>query len=159
MILSSVILSMLIFVLCYQEGGQGPKWTRRFVGPIFLALTISAIGVIARNVNPAYYLGAWGLLAAANCFSYGEKVTHNKTALKILFRGLCGGSYGLCFLLQGLSTGQQGLAFLQLFVAVCASIFFGVFGPFPSSWGDWKTRAEDSCIALFYICLLPFILR
>lgn len=154
MLLSSVCLAMLIFVLCYQEGGQGPKWTRRFVGPIFLGLVVSAIGLIAHNTNPLYYAGGWGFLVAANGFSYGGKYTHNKTGLKILFRGLCGLSYGLCSLMLGLSTGHVVYGVGQIGVSILASVIFGVFGPFPNAWGDWKTRTEDVCISSFYMLFL-----
>ncbi len=107
------IASVAIFVFFYQEGGQGHKWMKRWLAPsLFGALTI-LIAFIDQTLSWLVFLGALLYLAASNGFSYGEDFTQGKTWKKILFRGLCGASYGVCGLLIGLGSGNASLGLLH----------------------------------------------
>lgn len=142
------IIGFPLFIYLYQEGGQGHLWTKKWAGPTVLA----GINLLsAKHFSWLILIGSIGYFAAANGFSYGVKFTNNETSLKILFRGLVGASYGLCGLLIGLGTGHWILGIINILLATAGSIFFGVFSPFPESWKDWKTRAEDICIAISII--------
>src|SRR3990167_2311497 len=126
------LLLIVPFVICYFLGGQGPKFMRRWIGP--------------------------SVLAAANGFSYGIKYTRDRTGLKILFRGLCGASYGLVGLIVGILAGHPWLGALQLLLATSGSILFGVLNPFKFIHDDKSTMLEDACIASSYVILLPFMI-
>jgi hypothetical protein len=160
MVILSVFLKIAAFaqfVFFYQEGGQGHKWMRSWLGPSVLAGLLLLIQIIDHRFSLLAALGALLYIAAANGFAYGEKFTHNKTSLKILFRGLCGASYGLCGLLIGIGGHQVFIGLLQLTQAIIGSIALGVFNPFPTSWGNKATRAEDTGISLGYILFVMFM--
>jgi|SRR3990167_11255758 len=146
------LLLIVPFVICYFLGGQGPKFMRRWIGPSVLAAVI-----VLFQMNLVALL-ALLYLAAANGFSYGIKYTHDRAGLKILFRGLCGASYGLVGLIVGILAGHPWLGALQLLLATSGSILFGVLNPFKFIHDDKSTMLEDACIASSYVILLPFMI-
>lgn len=159
MILAIKFFAIVQFVLFYQGGGQGHKWMKKWLGPSLLAALTLLVEFLIHKLGILTAVGSLLYLAAANGFSYGDKYTHDKVGLKIMFRGLCGLSYGVCALLVSLGTGHWVLGTVQLLLATSASILFGVLNPFPASWGNWATRVEDICIALIgYVSLLMWIL-
>ena len=144
-------LLVVSFVYFYQEGGQGKKWIKSWIAPSVLAALIILIAFLDHRLKLFTFIGALCYLAAANGFAYGVKFTKGKTILKILFRGLCGLSYGIC----GAIVTHN---FLPIILSTSGSILFGVLNPFPSKWGDWATRTEDICIALSYVAIIPFFI-
>lgn len=146
------IIAFIIFVFLYQNGGQSHKWQRAWLGPILLSITL----LLTHKINVLTIIGSLSYLIASNGFSYGVKFTEDKLGLKILFRGLCGASYGACAVLMSLGDGNLILGLLNAILSISASIAFGVFNPFPSSWGNKATRAEDICISSSYGSILFF---
>lgn len=151
-------LGWILFIYLYQEGGQGHLWTKKWAAPILASVLCLVTLILNHHLNLISGIGALLFLAASNGFSYGKEWTDNKLWKKILFRGLCGASWGLCGFLIGLGTGHLWLGVLQLLLATGGSILFGVLNPFPSSLGNWATRSEDICISLCYIILIPFLI-
>lgn len=151
------IIALNAFVLLYAAGGQGHKWTKKWVGPSVFAALVILIAFLDKKLSIFTVIGSLSYLAAANGFAYGEKFTHNKTGLKILFRGLCGASYGLCGLIISINTGHFIVGLAQLFLATAGSIIFGVLNPF-SNLGDKGVVLEDLCIALFAVGLVLFLI-
>ncbi len=148
------------FCALYALGGQGIKQFRRFVLPAVYVALCGLILWLEGVVQLAPYVSLLGMFLACNPpVSYGEKYTHDKTGLKILFRGLCGLFFGLTtsatiYLLHGS---------LQLIVGNCllatvSSIALGVTNPFPSKWGNKATITEDILIALSYIAVITYFL-
>lgn len=144
------LLALLGFIYSYQEGGQGHKYMKKFVAPSLLAISVLTMAYFAHHLNLWAALGSGLYFLASNGFAYGDKFTQGKTWKKVLFRGLCGASWGLCGLLIGIGYGKWLLGALNLLLSALGSVIFGVLNPFPSKWGDWATRSEDIFISFFY---------
>src|SRR3990167_5475899 len=144
------LLLVAQFIPLYVLGGQGHRWAKKWLAPALASVLCLLMLILTHRLNWLSGIGSCCFLGASNGFSYGSDWTQDKVWKKILFRGLCGASWGLCGFLIGLGIGLGGLAVLQLLLATGGSIFFGVVNPFPSTWGNWATRAEDFCIALSY---------
>jgi len=149
------IALVVLFAALGAVGGQGFKWARRFVASISFGSGIALM---------AYFEGKLGVLTVIGCawycpslliFKYG--VNDGNIWAKIKLRGLYGLSLGLSAVLIGLDSGLLSIGLYQLALACGASVFFGVLNPFPSSWGNWATVAEDFCIYSLCVCLVPFM--
>ena len=157
MITALMLFAIAVFIACYALGGQGQKYFRHWIGPASLGSFILLVTLLKDNLSPFVLLGSLLYLLAANGFAYGDKQTHDKTWLKVLFRGLCGLSYGLCGLLIGVGSGHWVLGVIQAILATAGSIFFGVVNPLGSRWGNWSTVVTDVCIAAGYVLLIPWM--
>ena len=148
---------VVVFIVLYAIGGQGYRWTKKWVGPSVFGISVIGISILTKTFGWLLLAGSLLYLVASNSFSYGEKWTQGKFWKKILFRGLSGLMYGISGILIGISLGDAVLGIAQLAMAVSISIIFGVFNPFGSKFGNWSTVLEDICIAFGFVGLIPFM--
>jgi len=156
MILSLIfgVFLVLFFCVCYAVGGQGPKWVRRFLGAGIFGAGIILMAVLKKHFGVLSLLaGAW-YIPSLLIFKYG--VNDGNIAKKIALRAVYGASLGLPGLLMGIAGHHIVLGFLQLILAITGSVYFGVVNPF-SKYGDKGVMAEDFCIALCAVAMVPFI--
>lgn len=151
------VISILIFCGLYAIGGQGHRWTKKWVGPSVFGVLMIVLAFFGDKFNALTFLGSVLYLLAANSFSYGESWTQNKLWKKILFRGLCGMMYGVSGVLIAAGAGHIFFGIFQAILAISGSIYFGVFNPF-SKLGDRGVILEDVFISLGFVFFIPFLL-
>lgn len=158
-IIAFKLLLVVCFCALYALGGQGHKQFRRFVLPTVYMALCGLILWLRGVTSIVQYLALPLMFLACNPpVSYGEKYTHDKTALKVLFRGICGALYGIAQGSALLLTGHPLMAVFALLASTATSIALGVTNPFPVKWGNWATVAEDVCISLSYVTFLTMVL-
>lgn len=152
---------LLVFCFCalYALGGQGHKQFRRFVLPSVYVALCGLILWLHGAVSIVPYLALPLMFLACNPpVSYGEKYTHNKVGLKVLFRGICGSLFGLAQGAVLFLTGHPLMAVVALVVSTVTSISLGVTNPFPAKWGNWATITEDILISLSYVGIVALMI-
>lgn len=148
------ILLVIYFIFCYAVGGQGPKWIRRFLGPIIFGLGVMTVSALRGHLSIVTVLASAWYCPSLIIFRYG--VNDNDTRKKVFLRMVYGASLGAAGFLIGVSGGHIGLGVLQFITATAGSAFFGLVNPF-SRLGDKGVVLEDLCIAACAVCFVTFI--
>lgn len=146
--------TVMMFAFCYETGGRGRKWVRRFVGPAVLAVGCMLIHVLLwggsvftwTRVNWPFF-GCIALYAPALCLGYGGATFGRKLARRALY----GLGMGLVGLACGITSGHVGMGIFQLLLAMAASLYLGLANPV-------QAVTEEGTIAILSVALVPMML-
>lgn len=134
------------FVFLYVIGGRSKKYIRRFVGGCFLGGILIALSLATGSFKwpllalPGIYIGALVM-------GYG-----GDTFWKKLFRRLLYGFvFGLAALYIALWTGHWFLGWLQFFIALIASPFFGLTNKEPAVHEEAMIALSSTAFTVFMV--------